>query len=67
MAFSSSTPQSQHQSQFMGRGMRLVSSGGHSSSRGKKNRSSGRRTELGMFLGSEGGILGVGAPEVVSQ
>ena len=62
----SSAPQSQQQSQFMGRGMRLVSSRSNSSRQGKKYRRVARRTELGMFLGTEGGILGVGAPEVVS-
>jgi len=29
-----------------------------------KTRRSGKGTELGMFLGSDGGLLGVGAPEV---
>ena len=31
-----------------------------------KSRNINGSTKLGMFLGSDGGILGVGAPEVVS-
>ena len=58
--------QHQSQSKFMGRGMRLVSTTSNSrSSQGKGSNS--RRTELAMFLGSDGGVLGVGAPEIVSR
>jgi len=44
----------------MGRGMKIQQP---SVVKSKQNR---KGTELGMFLGSDGGVLGVGAPEVVS-
>lgn len=61
-SYQGGTLQQQSQSKFMGRGMRLVATTSSRSPQGK--RTSGRRTELGMFLGSDGGILGVGAPEL---
>ena len=45
-----------HSSRFMGKGMRLVQ---------KSTASSSKSTTTTMFLGSDGGILGIGAPEVV--
>ena len=53
----------QSESRFMGRTMTLKTPSSYSSS---SSRSGRKGTELGMFLGNDGGILGVGAPEVVS-
>jgi hypothetical protein len=47
-------------SRFMGRGIRLQQSAA------VKTKETRKGTELGMFLGTDGGVLGVGAPEVVS-
>lgn len=44
---------------FMGRGMRLRTAP-------IVKKKSNRKGDVGMFLGSDGGILGVGTPEVVS-
>ncbi len=51
----------QVESNFMGRSMRLSQR-----PTTKKSSNSRKGTELGMFLGTDGGILGVGTPEVVS-
>ena len=45
---------------FMGQGMRL-----RTAPIAKKK--SNRKGDVGMFLGSDGGILGVGTPEIVSS
>ena len=52
----------QTNSNFMGRGMKLQQA---SLRRNQNNNNQRRGTTLGMFLGSDG-ILGVGAPEIVS-
>ena len=60
---SSVASMNQVNSKFMGRGMKLQPV---SNIQRKKNNNSPRKgTSLGMFLGADG-ILGVGAPEVVS-
>jgi len=52
----------QTQSRFMGAQFVSMRRASQSSSKSKRGGSKG--TELGMFLGTDGGILGVGAPEV---
>eukprot|EP00559_Dactyliosolen_fragilissimus_P008903 CAMPEP_0184860940 /NCGR_PEP_ID=MMETSP0580-20130426/5727_1 /TAXON_ID=1118495 /ORGANISM="Dactyliosolen fragilissimus" /LENGTH=458 /DNA_ID=CAMNT_0027358225 /DNA_START=73 /DNA_END=1449 /DNA_ORIENTATION=+ len=52
----------QSQSQFMGRAFTLSRSTRRTSKTSSSNRNS--KSELNMFLGNDGGILGVGAPEV---
>jgi Sec-independent protein translocase protein TatA len=54
--------QKQTQSRFMGNTMKLIPTTKITASSNKKNMRKG--TELGMFLGNDGGILGVGAPEI---
>lgn len=53
-------------SRFLGRTMTFrptaAAAGAHATRGGNRKKA----TELAMFLGSDGGILGVGAPEVVS-
>jgi len=54
-------------SQFMGQTMRIVRNN-HNNHNNNKKRAAGTKssTSLNMFLGSDGGLLGVGAPEVAT-
>jgi hypothetical protein len=51
------------QSQFMGRTMTLVPNSSSYRRHETKNR---KGSQMNMFLGTDSGILGVGAPEIVS-
>ena len=66
---SSTTPLNQVNSKFMGRGMKLqqpINQNRRRNVRSNHGNKSPRRDTMGMFLGTDG-ILGVGAPEIVSS
>ena len=54
---------SQRSSRFLGQGMRLVVNNNRNR---KQTQRQTTKSQLNMFMGSDGGILGVGTPEVVS-
>ena len=56
---------SQRSSRFLGQGMRLVVNNKNNRNRKQTQRQT-TKSQLNMFMGSDGGILGVGTPEVVS-